>query len=85
MALLSVNLILQDDDGNLIDGASVEVRNETTLALAPVFSDSAGSVSLGNPFTAADGGDAGSYVASGSYKITATSGAFSKIIGITPR
>ncbi len=80
MAFARVNLVLQDDDGTLVDGASVEVRNEATLALAPVFSDRAGTASLGNPFTAADGADAGFYVAGGAYKITATLGAFSKTI-----
>jgi hypothetical protein len=84
MALARVNLVLQEDDGDLVDGASVEVRNEATLALAPVFSDRAGASSLGNPYTAADGSDAGFYVAPGAYKITATAGAFSKIIRYQP-
>jgi hypothetical protein len=80
MALARINLVLQEDDGDVVDGASVEVRNEATLALAPVFSDRAGASSLGNPFTATDGADAGFYVAGGAYKITATLGAFSKTI-----
>jgi len=79
-SLARVHLVIQDDDGNVVDGASVEVRNEATLALAPVFSDRAGSSSLGNPFTAADGRDAGFYVAGGAYKIVATLGGFTRTI-----
>jgi hypothetical protein len=84
MALARINIVLQDDDGDIVDGASIEVRNEATLALAPVFSDRAGTVSLGNPFTAADGADAGFYVAGGSYKITATLGGFTRTIRHQP-
>jgi hypothetical protein len=79
MALARCPLVIQDELGNLVNGASVEVRRESDNGLQPIFSDRAGLSSLGNPFTAADGADAGFHAAGGVYKITATSGAFSRI------
>jgi hypothetical protein len=78
MALARCPLVIQDELGNVINGASVEVRRESDNGLQAVFSDRAGLSSLGNPFTAADGADAGFHAAGGVYKITATSGAFAR-------
>jgi len=64
--------------GNQLDGASIEVRSESTGLLATLYSDRNGSTPLGNPFVASDGGDAGFHVIGGAYKITATKGVFER-------
>lgn len=74
MALARCHLVLQDEEGNIVDGASVEVRLESDGSLPSLFSDRDGLVSIGNPFTAASGLDAGFHVAGGAYRITATVG-----------
>lgn len=79
MALARHNQAILDTAGNVVHGASVEVRNETTGLLPQLYSDRAGTVAIGNPFTAADGADAGFHVIGGAYKITATSGALTRI------
>lgn len=79
-----INLVVQDESGDIVDGASIEVRNEVGLALASLFSNRTGTTPLGNPFTATDGSDAGFYVNGGAYKITATLGLFSKIWRYVP-
>lgn len=85
MALARCNFAVQDESGNIVDGASVEVREETGgLPLASIFSDRDGVVGLGNPFTAADGADAGFHVAGGAFKITATLGGFTRIWRFVP-
>jgi hypothetical protein len=78
MALARCNFAVQDGLGNIVNGAAIEVRSEVTGLLASVFSDRAGAVPLGNPFTAADGSDAGFHVVGGAYKIVATLGAFTR-------
>lgn len=79
MALARCNFAVTDPAGNIIDGASVEVRRETPgLPLVSLFSDRDGLAAISNPFTAVDGGDAGFHVAGGAYKIVATLGAFSR-------
>jgi hypothetical protein len=74
MALGAFNAALQDDAGNALANVEVEVRNETNGALAVVYSDRAGAVSLGNPFTWADGKHLLFYVVDGAYKIIARKG-----------
>lgn len=64
---------VQNDAGDVLGSASVEVRDESTGALAVIYSSSTGAA-LGNPFTAGVDGLARFYAAAGSYKITATSG-----------
>jgi hypothetical protein len=61
--------------GDVLSGASVEVRSEDTGLLAALYSDRAGTVSAGNPIAADADGFVGFHVASGAYKIEATSGA----------
>lgn len=70
--LARFHLTVQDELGNLVHGASVTVRREISgLPLVPVYSDRESVSALGNPFVAADGADAGFYVAGGFYRITA--------------
>lgn len=78
MALARCNFVVQDDAGNIVDGASVEVRSEASGSLVSVYSDRSGSTPLGNPYTATDGADAGFHVAGGAYKITATKASFTR-------
>lgn len=68
------NLTIQDGEGNIVNGATVQFRNESTLALPQVYSDKAGTTALGNPYVAADGRNAGAYLIGGYYRITATLG-----------
>lgn len=80
MTIAKCQLTVQDEDGNVVDGASVQVQREVaSLPLVPIYSDREGTSSLGNPFVAADGADAGFYVAGGFYKITATKDGFERI------
>lgn len=72
MALARCNFAVQDRAGNIVDGASVEVRRESDNVLISVYSDRAGSTPLGNPYTASNGADAGFYAAGEAYKITVT-------------
>lgn len=78
MPLARYNLVVTDEDGNKMDGVGVRVERESDASLAQLFSDRNGTVALGNPFTAADGADAGFYIGDGTYKIIATLGAFSR-------
>jgi len=64
----------QDDAGNVLQSPTVEVRLESTNALAFLFSDRAGTVALGNPFTAALDGLIAFHVTGGAYKIIITKG-----------
>ena len=78
MALARLNLVIQDDDGTIVDGCSISAQNETTLAFPQLYSDRDGSSALGNPFTASDGSNAGFFVVGGAYKVIASLGAFSR-------
>lgn len=66
---------IQDDEGNVVPGASVEVRLEATGNLATLFSDRAGTTPKANPFTADGDGYAFFHAAGGAYKIVASFGA----------
>ena len=79
MALGKINLSITDEAGAVVDGASVEVREEVGgLPLAALFSDRDGAVGISNPFTASDGADASFFVIGGAYKITATLGGYTR-------
>lgn len=65
-----------DGTGNVLASASMEVRLESSGALATIYSSESGAT-LSNPFTAGIDGLARFYADAGVYKITATSGAFS--------
>lgn len=77
MALARHALTIQDDDGNIVDGATVTVTNEAGGLGAP-YSDRAGLTPLGNPFVAASGADAGFHIAGGAYRIDAALGGLSR-------
>jgi hypothetical protein len=61
-----------NDAGDVIPGASVEVRRESDNALVQLFSDRDGTVLLSNPTTADSDGFVQFFAASSNYKITAT-------------
>ena len=79
MPLARFQFTVVDDHGNVLPGASVEVRRETSgQPIAAIFSDRAGATPLGNPFSADSEGFAAFHAAGGAYQIVATSGAFSR-------
>lgn len=68
----------QDEAGNVVAGASVEVRSEDTGLLVALYSDRNGSTPLGNPATTDSDGFIRFFVDGGVYKIrvyTGSSGA----------
>jgi hypothetical protein len=75
--LSPLKLAIQDEDGDLVDGATVTVRIEVTGALAPQCFARDGAPK-GNPFVAADGGDLDCYLPGGRYRIDAVKAAFSR-------
>jgi hypothetical protein len=64
-----------NSSGDVLPGASVEVRRESDNALVQLYADRAGTVLLPNPTTADGDGFVQFFAASSNYKITATSGA----------
>jgi hypothetical protein len=83
LACWQTNIV--DELGNLVGGATVQVNSEAAGApLASLFSDRAGAVPLGNPFTATAAGFAQFFVLSGEYKITITKGAFTQTFRYVP-
>jgi hypothetical protein len=73
-----------DDAGNVLAGASVEVRVEASGNLAVLKADRAGATGKDNPFTVGLDGFAQFFAVGGAYRITATSGAFSKTWNYVP-
>lgn len=74
VALPKYNGAVQDDDGNLMPGASIEVRSEVPgQPLVQVYANRDGTGALGNPYTSSDGRIA-FHVAAGEYQIKATLG-----------
>lgn len=67
--LAKAHLTVQDEEGNIVDGAQVTVTAESTGALAVVYADRDGTTPLGNPYTAVDGRDAGFYAVGAMYRI----------------
>jgi hypothetical protein len=82
MAILARNQFsCVDEAGNILPGATVEVRIETSgTPLAALFSDRAGVTPMTNPFNADGSGFAAYYVAGGAYQVKVTSGAFSRTL-----
>jgi hypothetical protein len=79
MTLARWQATIQDEAGNVLPGATVEVRREVSGApLAVLYSDRDGATPLGNPFAADGDGFAAFHVVGGAYRITATSGADSR-------
>jgi hypothetical protein len=64
--------------GIIVPGASFEVRRESDNGLPALFSDRSGLVSMLNPSTADAEGLVAFHVVGGVYKITVTSGSFSR-------
>lgn len=66
---------IQDEAGNILPGAFVEVRRDVVGGnLAPLFSDRAGTVGLGNPAQADEEGFIAFHVQGGPYRIRAYTG-----------
>lgn len=75
MTMARHNLVVQDEDGNIIDGASVEVRHETVgQPLATLKPNRDGSGTLSNSFVASNGADVGFHVAGGVYQVRVYTG-----------
>ena len=80
MVLARWQATIVDDAGNVVPNAGIEVRREGVgNPIVPLFADRAGTIPLGNPFNAGPDGFAAFHVAGGPYRITATSGLFSRI------
>lgn len=79
MTMACHNLTATDGAGNVLAGASVEVRVEIPgQPLASIFSDRAGTTPLSNPTVTDSEGDCAFFCFGGAYKITVTLGALSK-------
>lgn len=78
MALARHQFTVADASGNIVPSATITVYDEATAALAAIYSDRAGLLALGNPFTADAEGFAAFYALGGAYRIDATSGLFSR-------
>ena len=62
--------------GDIVASPTVTVRDQATNALVTIYSDRDGLSALSNPFTGTAQGLAAFHVEGGTYRITATSGAF---------
>lgn len=79
MVLARWQATIADDEGNVLPGATVTVRAESSGApLASLFSDRDGQAGIGNPFNAGSDGFAAFHVASGVYRIDVISGLFTQ-------
>ena len=74
MALARWQRTIVDQAGNVLPGASVEVRLESSGALAALKTTRAGDVGKPNAFTADENGFAFFYAVGGNYRIIATHG-----------
>lgn len=66
------NITTTDEFGNVVPGASVEIRTETGLALTTIFSDRDGLVPITNPVISDANGYAFCYAAIGYYQVKVT-------------
>lgn len=78
MALAVWQSTIVNRSGDVQPNAQVEVRLESSGALAAIYADRDGNTPLANPFNADENGFARFYAAGGAYKITASLGAFSQ-------
>lgn len=76
MALARFQRTIVNATGDIVVSPTVTVRDQATNALVSIYSDRDGVSALSNPFTGTAQGLAAFHVDGGSYKITATSGAF---------
>lgn len=72
MPLANYDRTVTDHAGNVVPGAQMEVRSETTGLLPQLYSDREGGTPLGNPVTADVNGRVVFYVVGGAYKLTTT-------------
>lgn len=72
MALAAFNFTVTDESGNILNGATVEVRLESTGTLASIYSDRAGAIPMSNSYVLSNGAAGIFYAEGGAYKITAT-------------
>ncbi len=79
MALARWQATIVDDAGNVLTGASVEVRHESDNSIATIKTDRDGAVPKANPFSSDSDGFAFFHAAAGTFKITATKGTFSRV------
>jgi hypothetical protein len=79
MPLAAWQSTIVDESGNVQEMASVEVKLESSGALAALFSDRDGEDEIDNPVTAGSDGFVRFYAAGSAYRITATLGAFSRV------
>jgi len=77
--LAAFNRTIQDEEGNVMPGATVLVQRMSDLGLPVLRADELGNGNVGNPATADLNGFVRFYVASGKYRITASVGAASVI------
>lgn len=76
MALARYNRVVQDEEGNGVAGAHIEVRFEAPgQPLAALYSDRDGTVGIGNPFDADSDGSFYFHALGGSYQVRAYTGA----------
>lgn len=79
MTMARYDQTVLDTSGNVISGATVEVRSEIPgQPLAPLYSDRDGTTPLANPTTTNADGEFGFYCAGGFFKIDVTSGLLTK-------
>lgn len=79
MTLARYDITVTDTQGNVLSGASVEVRAEIPgQPLAALYSDRDGTSPIGNPLTTDGNGDAGFFCLGGFYQIAVTSGIYAK-------
>ncbi|RYE40652.1 MAG: hypothetical protein EOP24_40060 [Hyphomicrobiales bacterium] len=78
MALAHVEFDATDESGSLLSNVQARVELEGG-GLVSIYSDRAGSTPYSNPQTFADG-KISFYVAGGAYKVTLTSGSFSRVL-----
>jgi hypothetical protein len=78
VALAHWQAYIQDVAGNIVPGASITVRDETSGGpLASLYADRDGVTPLGNPITSDADGLASFYAATGEYRLQVSSGSYS--------
>lgn len=81
MALAIHQFTVTDAAGNVMPGASVEVRREIAGApLAALYADRGGATLRGNPFFADAEGFAAFHVAGGAFRVTVSKSSYSRVL-----
>jgi hypothetical protein len=75
---------IKDDQGNIIEGASVEVRDQDTNTIVDLWSNRATTSTKSNPTTTDSNGYFFFYRTAGRYKITVTSDSYSAVFNNVP-